>query len=124
MRPEKVWRPIVTVEVDNHHFHETTLGADGQNINQKEVFSLYAGSLYAALLLSLTFIPVMTHAIHPRSNSKFGIGHKARKRNERSSLQVRRNASAKFSRDSRMNHLAVRILIRRPKKSIELVLNI
>ncbi|KAF9548083.1 hypothetical protein CPC08DRAFT_823567 [Agrocybe pediades] len=39
MRPEKVWRPIVTVEVDAHHFHETTLGADGQNINQKEVFA-------------------------------------------------------------------------------------
>ena len=40
MRPEKAWRPIVTVEVDRHHTHETTLGADGQNVNQKEVFGL------------------------------------------------------------------------------------
>jgi hypothetical protein len=40
MRPEKVWRPIVTVEVDKHHTHETILGLDGQNINQKEVFRL------------------------------------------------------------------------------------
>jgi len=40
MRPEKFWRPIVTVEVDKHHTHETVLGVDGQNINQKEVFKL------------------------------------------------------------------------------------
>ncbi|KAF8163851.1 hypothetical protein B0H34DRAFT_341343 [Crassisporium funariophilum] len=38
MRAEKSWRPIVTVEIDDHHTHETVLGADGQNVNQKDVF--------------------------------------------------------------------------------------
>ncbi|KAJ3505614.1 hypothetical protein NLJ89_g7326 [Agrocybe chaxingu] len=41
MRPEKAWRPIITLEVDKHHAHETTLGVDGQNINQKEVFKFH-----------------------------------------------------------------------------------
>ncbi|CAA7271194.1 unnamed protein product [Cyclocybe aegerita] len=41
MRPEKAWRPIITLEVDKHHTHETTLGVDGQNINQKEVFKFH-----------------------------------------------------------------------------------
>ncbi|KDR68662.1 hypothetical protein GALMADRAFT_230988 [Galerina marginata CBS 339.88] len=41
MRPEKAWRPIVTVEIDKHHIHETTLGVDGQCVNQKEVFRFY-----------------------------------------------------------------------------------
>ncbi|KAF8880094.1 hypothetical protein CPB84DRAFT_1851933 [Gymnopilus junonius] len=38
MRPEKAWRPIVTVEVDKHYTYETTLGVDGQCVNQKEIF--------------------------------------------------------------------------------------
>ncbi|KAJ7713459.1 hypothetical protein B0H14DRAFT_2644810 [Mycena olivaceomarginata] len=38
MRPEKSWRPIVTVELDKTHLHETTLGSDGQNINLKDSF--------------------------------------------------------------------------------------
>jgi len=40
LRPEKAWRPIITVEVDRHHAHETVLGVDGQNVNQKESFKL------------------------------------------------------------------------------------
>jgi hypothetical protein len=40
MRLEKSWRPIVTVEIDKHNTYETTLGVDGQNINQKEAFNL------------------------------------------------------------------------------------
>lgn len=41
MRPEKAWRPIVTVEVDNQCTYETILGIDGQNPNLKELFQLY-----------------------------------------------------------------------------------
>ena len=41
MRPEKSWRPIVTVEVDKHDLHETVLGVDGQNPNLKETFRLW-----------------------------------------------------------------------------------
>ncbi|KAG5639065.1 hypothetical protein H0H81_007323 [Sphagnurus paluster] len=41
MRPEKSWRPIVTVEVDKQHCHETIMGIDGQNPNQKERFYLH-----------------------------------------------------------------------------------
>jgi len=39
IRPERSWRPIVTVEIDKHSTYETILGVDGQNINQKEAFS-------------------------------------------------------------------------------------
>ncbi|KAG6886933.1 hypothetical protein C0995_003103 [Termitomyces sp. Mi166 len=41
MRPEKSWRPIITVEVDKHHCHETIMGVDGQNPNLKERFELH-----------------------------------------------------------------------------------
>lgn len=40
MRPEKAWRPIVTVEIDKHSRHETVLGVDGQNPNLKQLFRL------------------------------------------------------------------------------------
>ena len=42
MRPERSWKPSVTVEiqVDEHHTHENILGVDGQKSNQKEVFNL------------------------------------------------------------------------------------
>ncbi|KAJ7141374.1 hypothetical protein C8R44DRAFT_763285 [Mycena epipterygia] len=40
MRPEKSWRPIVTVELDNTQRHETVLGSDGQNINLRDSFHL------------------------------------------------------------------------------------
>lgn len=41
MRPEKVWRPIITVDIDKHYTHETTLGVDGQSVNRKDCFKLY-----------------------------------------------------------------------------------
>ncbi|KAJ7105401.1 hypothetical protein C8R43DRAFT_1046743 [Mycena crocata] len=40
MRPERSWRPIVTIELDKTHQHETTLGSDGQNVNLKDSFIL------------------------------------------------------------------------------------
>ncbi|KAG6883145.1 hypothetical protein C0993_007608, partial [Termitomyces sp. T159_Od127] len=40
MRPEKAWRPIVTVQVDQLHCHETVMGVDGQNPNLKNCFEL------------------------------------------------------------------------------------
>lgn len=59
MRPEKSWRPIVTMEIDKHHTRETILGVDGQNINQKETFSLSVDFLSIDVYLaelSLSFI--------------------------------------------------------------------
>ncbi|KAJ7223184.1 hypothetical protein GGX14DRAFT_657594 [Mycena pura] len=44
MRPERSWRPIVTVEVDNLQQHETVLGCDGQNVNLKASFRLHGAS--------------------------------------------------------------------------------
>ena len=41
LRPEKSWRPIVTVEVDEHEYYETILGCDGQNTNLKAPFYLW-----------------------------------------------------------------------------------
>ncbi|KAF7297129.1 hypothetical protein MIND_00945800 [Mycena indigotica] len=47
MRPERSWRPIVTIEVDKTGalFHETVLGSDGQNVNMKDVFRLHGADL-------------------------------------------------------------------------------
>ena len=60
MRPERSWRPIVTVEIDEHNTHETILGVDGQNVNQKEAFNLcvlisFFFHTYSSQLLSLFF---------------------------------------------------------------------
>ncbi|KAF4573594.1 C2 domain-containing protein [Pleurotus pulmonarius] len=38
MRSEKSWRPIVSIEIDQHHRHEVVLGCDGQNPNLKSHF--------------------------------------------------------------------------------------
>jgi hypothetical protein len=40
LRPEKSWRPIITLEVDGQHKHEVMLGTDGQNPNQKDIMLL------------------------------------------------------------------------------------
>ncbi|KAH9013664.1 hypothetical protein EDB84DRAFT_1568564 [Lactarius hengduanensis] len=41
LRPEKSWRPIITLEVDGQHKHEVILGVDGQNPNQREIMLLH-----------------------------------------------------------------------------------
>ncbi|KDQ31513.1 hypothetical protein PLEOSDRAFT_23374 [Pleurotus ostreatus PC15] len=41
MRSEKSWRPIVSVEIDQHHRHEVVLGCDGQNPNLKSQFLVH-----------------------------------------------------------------------------------
>lgn len=56
MRPERSWRPIVTFKIDQHIEHETILGVDGQNINQKEVFSLCVSISYLLMLSWPTFL--------------------------------------------------------------------
>ncbi|KIL71154.1 hypothetical protein M378DRAFT_154629 [Amanita muscaria Koide BX008] len=38
MRPDRSWRPIITVEVDKHHAYEFSMGTDGQNPNLKDIF--------------------------------------------------------------------------------------
>ncbi|KAG2338896.1 hypothetical protein BDR05DRAFT_992331 [Suillus weaverae] len=38
LRPEKSWRPIVSVVVDQHQHYEVNLGCDGQNPNLRERF--------------------------------------------------------------------------------------
>ncbi|KAJ7058192.1 hypothetical protein C8F01DRAFT_1149903 [Mycena amicta] len=45
MRPERSWRPIVTISVDDTQMHETVLGSDGQNVNMRDVFRLSGASL-------------------------------------------------------------------------------
>jgi hypothetical protein len=40
LRPEKSWRPIITLEVDGQHKHEVMLGTDGQNPNQRDIMLL------------------------------------------------------------------------------------
>jgi hypothetical protein len=40
LRPEKSWRPIISVVVDQHQHYEVNLGCDGQNPNLKERFMM------------------------------------------------------------------------------------
>ncbi|KAK2459535.1 hypothetical protein APHAL10511_008441 [Amanita phalloides] len=49
MRPEKSWRPIVTVEVDKHHTYEFCMGCDGQNPNHKDIFRFHDASRLSVL---------------------------------------------------------------------------
>ncbi|KAF8639358.1 hypothetical protein AX17_001547 [Amanita inopinata Kibby_2008] len=49
MRPERSWRPIVTVEIDNHHMYEFCMGCDGQNPNHKDMFRFHNASTSSSL---------------------------------------------------------------------------
>ncbi|KAF7376510.1 hypothetical protein MSAN_00067000 [Mycena sanguinolenta] len=55
MRPERSWRPIVVVELDNTHQHETILGSDGQNVNQKDCFPLRDASLVSRVEIKVFY---------------------------------------------------------------------
>jgi len=57
LRPEKSWRPIVTMEVDGQHKHEIVLGVDGQNPNQRET--------------------TLLHHAHHRTHIKLNVWHKS-----------------------------------------------
>jgi hypothetical protein len=82
MRPEKSWRPIITVEVDNHHLHETVLGVDGQNPNLKEKVLLYDLSLdFSRFSYSeRQILTVSKRMLDPDLIFGFGIGLRARRR--------------------------------------------
>lgn len=62
LRPEKSWRPIITIQVetkggsvdcDATPCHETTLGSDGQNPNQKEVFYIHDVSPHSKVFIKV-----------------------------------------------------------------------
>jgi hypothetical protein len=46
LRPEKSWRPIISVVVDQHQHYEVNLGCDGQNPNLKERFMMFVVFYY------------------------------------------------------------------------------
>jgi hypothetical protein len=85
MRPERSWRPIVTVEIDEHNIHETTLGVDGQNVNQKEAFNLCV-LIFFSLLTLANFI-LSSSVIKQRflrfSKLTFGSAHKVKRNPKR-----------------------------------------
>ena len=89
MRPERSWRPIVTVEIDEHNTHETILGVDGQNINQKEAFNLCVliNSFFHAYLwpnfLSLFSSSVTKQRFLLFSELTFGSAHKVKRNPKR-----------------------------------------
>ncbi|KAH9056887.1 hypothetical protein EDB87DRAFT_1155664 [Lactarius vividus] len=57
LRPEKSWRPIITLELDGQHKHEVMLGVDGQNPNQRDVMLL--------------------HHVHHQTQIKLDVWHKS-----------------------------------------------
>lgn len=46
VRPEKSWRPIVSVSISGQHTHEVILGCDGQNPNLKTPFPLFVSIIF------------------------------------------------------------------------------
>ncbi|TFK23268.1 hypothetical protein FA15DRAFT_695183 [Coprinopsis marcescibilis] len=56
MLPDKSWRPVVTLEVDNRATHETILGVDGQNPNLKQGLTLYDLRLSSVLEMKVWHI--------------------------------------------------------------------
>lgn len=56
LRPEKSWRPIVSVVVDDHQSYEVNLGCDGRNPNLKERF------IMSVTLCNLPFISLKSYA--------------------------------------------------------------
>ncbi|KAK0220466.1 hypothetical protein IW262DRAFT_1026537 [Armillaria fumosa] len=62
LRPEKSWRPIITIQVESKGgsvdcdatpCYETTLGNDGQNPNQKEVFYIHDVSPHSKISIKV-----------------------------------------------------------------------
>jgi len=73
LRPERSWRPIITLEVDGQHKHEVMLGVDGQNPNQREIMLLYV-LLYGYPIRDLTSY---SHRAHHQSQIKLDVWHKS-----------------------------------------------
>ncbi|KAJ8701733.1 hypothetical protein PTI98_000490 [Pleurotus ostreatus] len=63
MRSEKSWRPIVSVEIDQHHRHEVVLGCDGQNPNLKSQF--------------------LVHGAHPGSTVEVKVWHRSQSKKKK-----------------------------------------
>ncbi|KAH9025237.1 hypothetical protein EDB85DRAFT_1893977 [Lactarius pseudohatsudake] len=63
LRPEKSWRPIITLEVDGQHKHEVMLGVDGQNPNQRDI--------------------VLLHHAHYQTQLKLDVWHKSQSKAKR-----------------------------------------
>lgn len=73
LRPEKSWRPIVTLEVDGQHKHEVSLGVDGQNPNQREITHLCV-----AFPMYLACVPdFRRHHVHHKTEIKLIVWHKS-----------------------------------------------
>ncbi|KAF7307668.1 hypothetical protein MKEN_01126700 [Mycena kentingensis (nom. inval.)] len=57
MRPERSWRPIVVVEVGHSTPYETTLGSDGQNVNQRDAFRVRGVSMASEVSVKIYHRP-------------------------------------------------------------------
>lgn len=57
MRPEAVWQPIVSVEIDDHDCHEVKLGHDGQNPNLKSAFYLHSADTDSRVEIRVWYHP-------------------------------------------------------------------
>ena len=89
LRPEKSWRPIVTLEVDGQHKHEIALGVDGQNPNQRDIMHLCV-----AFPMYLACIPdFRRHHVHHKTEIELIVWHKSQSK-AKSRKRRRRVASA------------------------------
>jgi len=75
LRPEKSWRPIVTMEVDGQHKHEIALGIDGQNPNQREIMHLCVTFLSPMHDVGAT--DFRSHCAHHKTEIKLNVWHKS-----------------------------------------------
>ncbi|KAF5369644.1 hypothetical protein D9615_010222 [Tricholomella constricta] len=99
MRPEKSWRPIITLEVDKHHCHETVMGVDGQNPNLKERFYL--------------------HQAHPHSRVDIRVWHRSqskKKTKKRNLVATASHSLAELLKRQDNDPRAVRLQCQAPSK--------
>ena len=75
LRPEKSWRPIVTMEVDGQHKHEIVLGIDGQNPNQREIMHLCVAFL--SPMHDVGDTDFRSHHAHHKTEIKLNVWHKS-----------------------------------------------
>ncbi len=76
LRPEKSWRPIITMEVDGQHKHEIVLGIDGQNPNQREITHLCVTSL--SPMHDVGDTDLRSHHAHHKTEIKLNVWHKSK----------------------------------------------
>jgi hypothetical protein len=100
LRPEKSWRPIVTVEVDKHHSYEFCLGCDGQNPNHKDFFRFHDANPTSLLDVKIWHKPQTkrkTKKRHLVAVATYSLGELLKRQEVEPKLEVRLQCVSKHA---------------------------